>query len=1021
MKLKLFVVAAICMVFLISSVSSLEWDNVKNYDEETKTVDIRNSILGIPFLQLGKVAEVKLDTPIHMDLAPGYQKVGQFTITSYEDYTDALKSIKFLDVKDGNKEFVRNYDFKYRYYENINVSDKSYVCNEVFSVKNNSIGEECGFEIVGSHIESQERWGKLGTTNLSKNEVLVVGIFTTVQTGDYVDWVPSMFGIEVKEWATFASFLEVDLVEWWKFEEGTGSNATGELGNYILVANSSTWVTGKSGTGLNFSRASGEFAATSENVTEIANSNMSINGWYRLQSFPGATASVIKFGRNFNNAAESACAISTFVTVEEWGIFCPNTFVEVFSSTGDIDTFVMMTIVFDDSTNNFTLFRNGDLIGTMQKASNLLEGTFDLALNPQGNTMGLAVDEIGIWNRTLNQSEIDLLYDGGNGTFFGAAVRLNSPAEGFTTFNNSVTFNVTPLQGGLVNVSIVLDGIINQTNSSGLNGTDHIFIIDGISVANHNWTAEVCDNITCSTSNEVRNFTVSNRVENEFFFNISTFQTAEEIFTVNLTTNGSVPIDATFIYGGTEFSSATIINTIDNDFNITRTISVPGDVLGNQTFFFNFTLDSEEISTSSNDQILNPTNFTLCSATETVPYINITFRNETINEENLTATISSTWLYSLGDIALSNKTLIFSNSSENSNYTFCTTPGNRSLNINLTMVYNNADSQQRNFLLERVLTNLSTTQVLYLLPTTLGLFTQFRTITGITGDSLADVSAVFTRILNGVVIGVGSLRTDSSGFLSIFLNPDVTYTVVFSKTGFQDNAFSFVPTTDIRTVSMSGGVEDIANGTVIIRGTNYTITPGNTTLNNNTNITFGFNVTSNQTITFISMNISNSTGAQLLLVTSSSSGFISGIVNTSGNTQLFGNYIIQTSGEIITLQRTWTIQTLFQGDYSIFKQLSLVPGNELIGMFMRLLLVILAVLGVLIFMTATEIIDTSESKIIVALLLIWGFSLVGWLDTGLVVNATDGNISNLGKLSSQFGIAMLSTMAGLYFILRRIF
>ncbi|KKK87831.1 hypothetical protein LCGC14_2749280, partial [marine sediment metagenome] len=74
-----------------------------------------------------------------------------------------------------------------------------------------------------------------------------------------------------------------------------------------------------------------------------------------------------------------------------------------------------------------------------------------------------------------------------------------------------------------------------------------------------------------------------------------------------------------------------------------------------------------------------------------------------------------------------------------------------------------------------------------------------------------------------------------------------------------------------------------------------------------------------------------------------------------------------------------------------------------------------------IFMTSGEVIDTSESKIIVSLLLIWVFSIVGWLDTNIVVSSASNQLNTLGQLSNQYGIAMLTTAAGLYFILKRIF
>jgi len=87
--------------------------------------------------------------------------------------------------------------------------------------------------------------------------------------------------------------------------------------------------------------------------------------------------------------------------------------------------------------------------------------------------------------------------------------------------------------------------------------------------------------------------------------------------------------------------------------------------------------------------------------------------------------------------------------------------------------------------------------------------------------------------------------------------------------------------------------------------------------------------------------------------------------------------------------------------------------------FMRILLIIFAIAMVLIFMSANETLDTSESKIAVALLMLWGFSFVGWVDTGIVVNSTSGFINNIGQFSNQYGIVIVSTAIGIFFMFNR--
>ena len=72
-------------------------------------------------------------------------------------------------------------------------------------------------------------------------------------------------------------------------------------------------------------------------------------------------------------------------------------------------------------------------------------------------------------------------------------------------------------------------------------------------------------------------------------------------------------------------------------------------------------------------------------------------------------------------------------------------------------------------------------------------------------------------------------------------------------------------------------------------------------------------------------------------------------------------------------------------------------------------------------MSQKEIVETSESKIAVTLLLVWAFSIVGWLDTGLATSTTNSGINRLAEFSNQYGIAILSTGATMFFIMRRVF
>ena len=497
-------------------------------------------------------------------------------------------------------------------------------------------------------------------------------------------------------------------------------------------------------------------------------------------------------------------------------------------------------------------------------------------------------------------------------------------------------------------------------------------------------------------------------VQNSQTFNASSFETASESFFTNITTNGTAPTSALLVYDGTS-NTAIVTNTAGDNYNLSATIDIPITV-ETKSFFFNVTVGGTEASANSSDQIINLTNFSFC--TSGTPFINISFRNETVAEENITALIASTWNYWLGS-GDTFKTLSFTNASENLNYRFCLVDLNRTLNTNVSIDYSNDVSQQRTFQSEPILTNSTLNQVLWLLPSSAGLFQAFATIDTIS-NVVPNVVATIRRTISGVPVIIAAGTTDSSGFISFFLDPTTTYDATFTKTGFADNTFSFFPATTARNVVMGSTGASNFTGSNISLDVTWVILPTNSSLNNNTNVVFSFNVSGSTGITLISMNITNASSNQFLFQSNAGEGIVSGTLNTGTNTTFIGQFIIQTLNETITLSQIWTIGPTFIGDYSIFRQLDLFTTYGFSD-FIRLLMVLVSIIGVLVFMTSTEISDSGESKIIVSLMMVWGFSIVGWLNTGLSTN------SPLSQFSNQYGIAILATGAGFFFIFRRIF
>lgn len=611
------------------------------------------------------------------------------------------------------------------------------------------------------------------------------------------------------------------------------------------------------------------------------------------------------------------------------------------------------------------------------------------------------------------------------GTLYYAAVDKNGAS--FTERHKIQ--NPYPIASGDVNFTTGLDG-----GSGGIDSTNRVWVIKEVTTSNKTviatanfsrtltedntlWTCKACDlEGDCGFATENRTVIVPFGLSG-INYNSSTFETARESYFINVTSYSGEP-SAVLYYNGTNYGNATNTGKGNStQYEFSKQITIPTSV-GTKNIKWVVSLGGTNLNSTLQTQTVNELQFDICNSSLSTEFINISFFNETLSTEDVNATISGTWYYWLYDSSI-NKTFTHSNTTENHRYSYCLNAVNKSIYVKNSLSFTNSYSQQRTYELSTILTNLTTKINLYLLPTDSGLFSPFQTINS-GGDSLSDVLVVITRLIGSTTVTVFSGETDGSGYLSIFLNPDISYSTTFSKTGYPDNSFSFIPTSDLRTVTMGQDTSDIGNGTQIALNTSISILPKNQTLNNGTDYTFSFDVSSTQDINFISMNITNESGYSFHYSSNAGAGTLSQVINTGNQTRIIGFYQIRTPSETLSYTNVWFIGDNFVGDYSLYRQLGFYMEYGFRD-FIRLLLVVSIIFGILIFMSSGEITEISESKIMVALLLIWSFSLIGWLNTGIVTTSSNTSIASLSEFSNQYGIAILSTAGGIFFIIRRLF
>lgn len=963
------------VILLVGTVSAAYWDNVGNYYEDTKTMEIRSSVLGLSWWQLDPVVNITLLSPQHNVVMSGTDVlVAELQMEVFEQGEDPFEPMKFYDYY-RRTEKSKDFSYKYLYTETIQVNDTQVDCSK--DIHNCDV-----ISLDTTHEEIRKTWLPFNEKALVEAKSYRIGIFTDVSPEERVEWIPTFFGVKIDEWADFTGLTN--------FEFYNDTSVRDDF-NYVDITadgnGTQTFTIGNIGPNLEYELR----------IVQLFLAD------YSADNFTTAN----KVGIKIYSMAGGWCNFSDLLSENS---LAPEQ--EIASA------YVW---------HNFTLTNITTLSPATQYCLNINSTSEDDGLRwGMDSSSGTYTGGRVCGDRGCASDDDAIFSLWGNSTQTFPPVTLNAPANNYTSVDDVITFNCSATDNvGVINLSLYINDVINTTitNSSNNQNLSLETSLD-FPLGENTWTCKAFDDEGTEGNTSTRNFSIVQLVNNEEKFNATTYETKVEDFIVNTTYNSTefTTIAANLWYNGTSYTS-TRTGSGDNAI-FTRSLDMAA-VTGatNRTFNWRVALTNSSTTiyqnTTTQTQTVDDTVLSLCGgAGGNTPFINFTFKNETTAEEEVNATIASSWVYTLGSTTVNN-TLSLSNSTEHASYAFCLDPDNDPLTAVYTINYENSNSQQRTFFATSSLSNTTTNLVLYLLPTGEGLFSPFRTVNTV-GDAIDSVQGTITRTLGGSTVTISSAVTDDSGFVTYFLDPDQTYTATFTKSGYPDNTFSFVPTTDTRTVIMGTSAGNIENGTQMFYNTSYDITPDNATLPNNTDVTFTFNLTSSRAITLISMNITNSSGSQLAFNSTAGQGFLSVVANTGNNTMIIGRYFFQTANESWSVTRTWTVAVDFIGDYSIFRQGTLYMEYGFAD-FWRLLFVLAIIVGVLIFMSAGEVTDTSESKVIVSIVLIWIFSIIGWLNTGLSSTSSSEGIVTLAQFSNQYGIAILSTAFGFYFIARRLF
>lgn len=627
MKSKFLFILVIVLLLNLTVVMAFEFDNVKTYDPNTREVTIVN-MFGLG----GDIAKIKWNTPDNYHVPYGYQKVAEFNLILYKDYDNAFSKIESYDRKingqffDERNKIERTFEYRIKTFETIDVDDFKRTC--INDTKTNETS--CSEERVGSHQVTQEVWNKIEESNFKTDDELVIGIFTDVQKGDQVEFIPTFFGVDLPEFSTWTADLNVGLNAYLRLNESSGNPIDSTGRTTFNATNIQNYrVAGKINWSYAFNNSvTPKTYAQNTSAPNVSNWPFSYGGWFNSNTTTGE-GMLLGF---FTNGCGSGSDFKQFGllksnNVATLALFWADNDGEGATTTGvpvANGSWVHAAVV---ATNNTlrTVYVNGLAVLNDTDSDTFTGSSGNYVFRVGGNCDNGAnwngyIDEVFLYNRTLNLSEIRDIYNSTTGfepTTPTPTITLLHPANDVLFNNNNVTFiGSVSSPTTVANVSIFINNIINETNTSGANNQNYTFNKNFTSDGNYSWLYQECEISGVCYNSSARTFIING--------------TAPSI-TLNAPANDTnfTTTSVTFNYTVTDrvgVSSVTLF--LDGVVNETNTSGLNGTYISPKTIadgLHNWSVGAKNI----NGQITNSTT-RIFRVDTSAPTINITYPKNVI-------------------------------------------------------------------------------------------------------------------------------------------------------------------------------------------------------------------------------------------------------------------------------------------------------------------------------------------------------------------------------------------------------
>ena len=372
----------------------------KDFNSSSRTIKISNSS--------GTIIEMFPLTPYENHVSSGINtSVAEFIFVDWADKDGIVDDIVSYDVLSDYQETPKDYTWAY-------VLENDYVdCKNVTELNNISNKNETILRCNNIHEEEVIEFENLRELPYKGKRV---NLITDTHVGEYIEFVPVIEGIEVLE---LASFLVTDLVSYYKLDDNLATtNVIDSLSNNTgtLLGGSNTEdisVAGIINTALDLESSVPDVIRIDDGagtIADITDGDLTITAWIKAESTPtygiivGGGSNGFTFHHNPSNNLR-------FGKVDVDGVAGDDTFAD------GVMTFV--AVVYDGTANTLQFYINGtpDSGGTDAYSTTFTANTAYEIGRQRGNQFPLdgIVDEVGIWTRKLNDSEILELYNSGAG------------------------------------------------------------------------------------------------------------------------------------------------------------------------------------------------------------------------------------------------------------------------------------------------------------------------------------------------------------------------------------------------------------------------------------------------------------------------------------------------------------------------------------------------------------------------------------------------------------------------------